>query len=357
VRGRIPALPFERSDDRVVAGVCGGIAQALGVDATLVRLVFAFLALAGGAGILLYLALWVWTSGRRPVVGVALVALSVMAILFALGLPDTTVLGIGLIVAGIVLLVRRGASLRPGEGSFTVPGIALTMAGAVVMLGGLGSSPGFLGPGAVAGALLLVLLPWTWQVVSERGDRIRLEERAEVAARIHDSVLQTLALIQRHAGDGQRVTSLARRQERDLRRWLYGSGYGTAVTLVDALADAAADVEDAHGVRIEVASSGDAPLDEPLAQLVLAAREALANAAKHSGSDEIAVYSEAGAGEIAVFVRDRGAGFDRALVAEDRRGLAESIEARMQRAGGRATITTAPGEGTEVELTIPRGEA
>ena len=239
----IPALPFERSEDRVVAGVCGGIAQALGVDATLVRLVFAFLALAGGAGILLYLALWVWTSGRRPAVGVALVALSVMAILFALGLPGTAVLGIGLIVAGIVLLIRRGASLRPG-GSFTIPGVVLTMAGAVVMLGGLGSSPAFVAPGALAGALLLVLLPWTWQVVSERGERIRLAERAEVAARIHDSVLQTLALIQRHAADSQRVTSLARRQERDLRRWLYGSGYGPRRTLVDALADAAADVEE-----------------------------------------------------------------------------------------------------------------
>jgi signal transduction histidine kinase len=353
---RVPALPFERSEDRVVAGVCGGIAQALGVDATLVRLIFAFLALAGGAGILLYLALWVWTSGRRPVVGVVLVALSAMAILFALGLAYELVLGLGLIVAGIVLLVRRGASLRPG-GSFNIPGVALTVAGAVVMLGGLGSSPAFVAPGALAGALLLVLLPWTWQVVSERGDRIRLEERAEVAARIHDSVLQTLALIQRHAADQQRVTSLARRQERDLRRWLYGSGYGTAVTLVDALADAAADVEDAHGVRIEVASAGDAPLDDALAQLVLAAREALTNAAKHSGSDEIAVYTEAGPAEVAVFVRDRGAGFDRAEVAPDRRGLAESIEARMLRAGGRATITSSPGEGTEVELTIPREEA
>jgi signal transduction histidine kinase len=354
---RIPALPFERSEqDRVVAGVCGGIAQALGVDATLVRLVFAFLALAGGAGILLYLALWVWTSGRWPAVGVALVALSVMAILFALGLPGTAVLGIGLIVAGIVLLVRRGASLRPG-GAFTLPGVALTMAGAVVMLGGLGSSPAFVAPGALAGALLLVLLPWTWQVAAERADRIRAAERAEVAARIHDSVLQTLALIQRHAADSQRITSLARRQERDLRRWLYGSGYGHATTLVDALADAAADVEDAHGVRIDVASSGDAPLDESLSQLVLAAREALANAAKHSGSDEIAVYAEAGRAEVAVFVRDRGAGFERAQVACDRRGLAESIEARMVRAGGRATITSAPGEGTEVELTIPREEA
>src|SRR4051794_5151996 len=136
----VPALPFARSEsDRVVAGVCGGIAAALGVDATLVRLVFAFLALAGGAGILLYPARGVWTSGRRPVLGVVLVALAAMSILFALGLSDAAVLGIGLMVAGIVLLARRGATLRPG-GSFTVPGIALTLAGAVTVLSHLGSS-------------------------------------------------------------------------------------------------------------------------------------------------------------------------------------------------------------------------
>jgi len=352
----IPALPFHRSQsDRVVAGVCGGIAAALGVDATLVRLVFAFLALAGGAGILLYLALWVWSSGRRPVVGLALVALSAMTILFALGLSGATVLGIGLMVAGIVLLARRGATLRPG-GSFTIPGIALTIGGAAVLLGHLGSSPSLIAPGALAGALLMLLVPWTWQVVSERAERIRLAERAEVAARIHDSVLQTLALIQRESGDEHRVIALARRQERDLRRWLYGSGYGSAETLEAALADAAADVEEAYGARIELASAGDAPLDEPLSQLVLAAREALTNAAKHAGVDEIAVYTDVGSGAVSVFVRDRGAGFDRAAVGADRRGLAESIEARMQRAGGRAIITTAPGEGTEVELTIPREE-
>ena len=351
---RIPALPFERSEsDRVVAGVCGGIAAALGVDATLVRLLFAFLALAGGAGILLYFALWVWSSGRRPVIGLVLVALAAMAILFALGLPGSAVLGIGLIVAGVVLLARRGATLRPG-GSFTIPGIALTVGGAVIMLDGLGSSRSFIAPGALVGALLLLLAPWTWQVLSERSDRIRAEERAEVAARIHDSVLQTLALIQREADAGPRARALARRQERDLRRWLYGSGYGSAATLEGALADAAADVEDAYGIRVELASAGDAPLDESLSQLVLAAREALTNAAKHAGVDEVAVYTDVETAAISVFVRDRGKGFDRAAVAPDRRGLAESVEARMQRAGGRAIITTAPGEGTEVELTISR---
>jgi signal transduction histidine kinase len=352
---RIPAAPFERSEQPVVAGVCGGIAAALGVDATLVRLVFALLALAGGAGILLYLALWLWTSGRRPIFAVLLVAVSAMALLSAFGLPATVVLGIGLIVAGIVLLARRGASLRPG-GSFTIPGIVLTMAGAVVLLGHVGPSGSFEAPGALAGALLLVLVPWVWRTAVERAERIRVEERAEVAARVHDSVLQTLALIQKHADDPQRVTALARRQERELRRWLYGGGVGSGETLGAALADAAADVEEAHGIRIELASAGDAPLDEPLSQLVLAAREAMTNAAKHSGAAEASVYAEVGPDAASVFVRDRGVGFDRDGVAADRHGLSESIEARMIRAGGRASITSAPGEGTEVELTVPREE-
>jgi signal transduction histidine kinase len=354
---QVPALPFARSEqDRVVAGVCSGIAAALGVDARLVRLVFVLLALAGGAGILLYLALWVWTSGRRPVLAIVFVALATMALLLALGFPDAVFLGIGLMVAGIVLLARRGATLRPG-GSFTVPGIVLTVAGAAVMFGEIGSSRSFIAPGAVAGALLLVLVPWVWRVAEERADRIRVAERAEVAARIHDSVLQTLALVQRHAGDAQRVRTLARRQERELRRWLYGRGFGRATTLGDALGEAVADVEDAYSVRIELASAGDAELDEPLSQVVLAAREALTNAAKHSSADEIAVYADVGPVSVTVFVRDRGVGFDRADVATDRRGLEESIEARMDRAGGRATITSAPGEGTEVELTVPREES
>jgi signal transduction histidine kinase len=355
---QIPALPFERSEsDRVVAGVCAGIARELRVDPTLVRLVLALLTLAGGAGILLYFALWVWTGGRHPVYAVLILAVATMALLGALGVPWSIFLGAGLMVAGLVLLARRGASLRPGGGSLGIPGIALAVAGAVVLLDHIGSSNAFIGSGALAGALALVLGPWVWQLAKERNERIRLAERAEIAARIHDSVLQTLALVQRHAADEQRVRGLARRQERELRRWLYGSGYGDAQTFEDALADAAADVEEAHGARIELASAGDAPLDEPLTQLVLAAREAMANAAKHSTADEISVYAEAGPDVVSVFVRDRGIGFERSVVGADRRGISESIEARMQRAGGSATITSSPGQGTEVELTMPRGAA
>ena len=351
---QIPGLPFERSQhDRVVAGVCGGVAEALKVDATLVRLVFALLSLAGGAGIFLYFALWVYGAGTRPWIGTVLVAVAAFALLVALGLSNSVVFGVGLIVAGIAVAARRGGSLRPG-GSLPLLAILLAMGGAVILLSHIGASNSFVGPGALGGTLILVLGPWLWQLASERTERIRLAERAEVAARIHDSVLQTLALVQRHAEDAPRVTTLARRQEREIRRWLYGSGYGSAATFADALADAVADIEEAHGARIELASAGDAPLDDAITQLVLAAREAMANAAKHSGAEEIAVYAEADAKSIAVFVRDRGLGFDPSAVGADRRGISESITGRMERAGGTATIASAPGEGTEIELTIPR---
>jgi signal transduction histidine kinase len=352
---QIPILSFERRErDRVVAGVCGGIADALGVDPTLVRLVFALLSLAGGAGILLYFALWLWTGGRHTTLAVLVLALAAMSLLGALGVPFVIVLGAGLLLAGVILLARRGATLRPG-GKFFIPGIALAMGGAVLMLDHLGSSQHFVGPGALAGALVLVLGPWVWRLAAERTERIRLAERAAMAARIHDSVLQTLALVQRDASDAPRVRALARRQERELRRWLYGHGYDGATTVAGALADAVADVEEAHLTRIELATSGDAPLDGALGELVLAAREAMVNASKHARSDEISVYAEVEPTSVAVFVRDRGVGFDRATVADDRRGIADSIESRLRRAGGSATITSSPGSGTEVELTMPRG--
>jgi signal transduction histidine kinase len=348
------ALSFTPSeDDRILAGVCGGVASSLVVDATLVRLAFALLALAGGAGILLYLALWTYGRSRWPWLGLALIALSAISFLLAFGLSTGAVVGTGLLVAGVAVVLARGGSLRPG-GSLPVLGIALTMAGAVTLLGHLGTSSALIAPGALAGALLLVFVPWLWQVAGQRTERIRLEERADVAARVHDSVLQTLALVQRHAGDEARVSALARRQERELRRWLYGSGFGGGSTLEDALAEAATDVEELHGVRIELASAGHVPLDADVEQLVLAAREAMTNAAKFAGQAEISVYAESADANISVFVRDRGAGFDRDAVPADRRGLAESIEGRLARVGGRATIRSAPGEGTEIELTMPR---
>ena len=233
----------------------------------------------------------------------------------------------------------------------------LTASGAVLLLTRGGTSTGVLAPGAVLGALLLIAGPWLWQLArerdAERTARIRSDERAEVAARVHDSVLQTLALVQRHANEPRRVASLARRQERELRSWLYGNGATPGETLEGALAAAADEIEELHGVRVELASGGDCALTDEVRAVVLAAREAMANAAKFSGADEISVYAEADDARVSVFVRDRGAGFDRASVPDDRRGLAESIEGRMARAGGSAVIASTPGEGTEVELTLP----
>jgi signal transduction histidine kinase len=345
------------TDDRVIAGVCAGIAQTLGVDATLVRLVFALLALAGGAGILLYIALWMWQEHAWiTVVGAFLAG---CAFLGALGLSGRSVVGIALTAGGLALAWRQGGSFRP-DAPLSYGGLALAAGGAVVLLWSGGTSSTLLGPGAVAGALLLIGGPWVWQLAIERDvertARIRSEERSDMAARVHDSVLQTLALIQRHAHDSRRVASLARRQERELRGWLYGDqplGDETA-SLVASLEAAAGDVEELHGVRVELAHSGDCPVDPSVGALVLAAREAMTNAAKFAGVEEIDVYVEVTDDAVSVFVRDRGAGFDRAGVPADRKGLVESIEGRMERAGGRATIVASQGAGTEVELHLPR---
>src|SRR5215218_9661797 len=239
-------------------------------------------------------------------------------------------------------------------------GLVLAAAGAVLLLPGGDAPTTVVAPGAVVGALLLIAGPVLWRLAldrdAERGARVRSEERAEVASRVHDSVLQTLALIQRHAAEPQRVAALARRQERDLRGWLYGDRPlgDDGGSLEAALSAAAADIEELHGVRIELASTGDCTVDAAVRAVVLAAREAMANAAKFAQVDVIDVYAETTDDEVAVFVRDRGAGFDRSTVPADRRGLLESIERRLERAGGRAMVVSAPGEGTEVELRIPR---
>jgi signal transduction histidine kinase len=347
------------SDERVIAGVCAGIAQTLAVDVTLVRLVFALLALAGGAGIVLYLALWASSRKERAWVAAVLALVAGALLLSALGLSDRAVVGIALIAAGLALAWRQGGSFRP-DAPLSYGGLALAALGAVALLSGGGAPSTLLAPGAVAGALLLIGGPWVWRLAldrdAERTARIRSEERSDVAARVHDSVLQTLALIQRHAHEPRRVAALARRQERELRGWLYGDqplGDDSA-SLVAALSAAAGDVEELHGVRIELASAGDCALDQSVSAMVLAAREAMTNAAKFAGVEEIDVYAEVSDDAVSVFVRDRGSGFDRAAVPADRRGLVESIEGRLERAGGRASVVTSPGGGTEVELQLPR---
>ena len=353
----MPALSFSTdADERVLAGVCAGIAQALGVDVTLVRVVFALLALAGGAGIVLYLALWMWSRSDRAWWAVALLLFAGALVLGAVGVSDKAVIGIVLVAGGLALAWRRTGSFRP-EAPLSLGGVAIAGLGAVILLQGGSAPSSVLAPGAVAGALLLIAGPWLWRLAlerdAERSARIRTEERADVATRVHDSVLQTLALIQRHANEPRRVASLARRQERELRGWLYADqpvGDDTS-SLLAALSAVAADVEELYGVRVEIASAGDAPLDNAL---VLAAREAMANAAKFAGVEEIDVYAEVTDDELAVFVRDRGAGFDPAAIPEGRHGVRESIKGRLERAGGTAVVTSTPGAGTEVELRVPR---
>jgi two-component sensor histidine kinase len=211
-------------------------------------------------------------------------------------------------------------------------------------------------------AFALILAPFLWRLgrnlASERAERIRSQERAELAAHLHDSVLQTLTLMQKRADDPRQVAALARRQERELRSWLFGTRReGSGSSFAAALRGAAEDVEDAHAVVIEVVAVGDCELDDRAEAVVAATREALTNAAKFAPSDEaISVYAEVENGTIETFIHDRGPGFDPDAVPSDRRGVRESILGRMERHGGHAEIRSTPGEGTEVKLSVARAE-
>ena len=213
----------------------------------------------------------------------------------------------------------------------------------------------------VAAGIVLILGPWWFRIardlVLERQARARAEERAEVASHIHDSVLQTLALIQRRSGDPAAVVALARAQERELRSWLFegrAPGSESSGSFSDGVREIQQDVESRHGVPVEVVTVGDCPLDDDLSALLGAAREAVVNAAKWSGAPVISLFAEITAESAEVVVRDRGRGFDPSDVPGDRKGLAESIHGRMKRHAGVVTVQSAPGEGTKVSLTMPR---
>jgi signal transduction histidine kinase len=203
----------------------------------------------------------------------------------------------------------------------------------------------------------VVVVPLLWrtfnQLRTEREGRIREQERAEVAAMVHDQVLHTLALIQRNSADIKEVQRLARGQERSLRNWLYKPAASPTERFAAALEQAAAEVEDTYAISVETVVVGDTDCDDRVAALVAAAREAMVNAARHAGVDTVSLYAEVEADELSVFVRDRGAGFDVDQVEESRHGVRGSIIGRMQRHGGRADIRSAPGDGTEVRLTLP----
>jgi signal transduction histidine kinase len=252
---------------------------------------------------------------------------------------------------------------RPGIGMRLVVAGVLLIAGVSILAsvhGSLNLWP-LVGVALVIAAIAVVLGPWWLRIardlVAERRARIRAEERADMAARVHDSVLQTLAMIQRRADQPQQVIQLARAQERELRAWLFdGRAPGSVdeMTLAAGVRQIQQEVEAQHGVSVEAITVGDCELDDDLVALLAAAREATVNAAKWSGEDVVSVFAEVEPASVSVYVRDRGKGFDPAAVPEDRKGLAESIHARMARRGGSATVRSTPGQGTEVSLTMPR---
>ena len=391
-----PRRLYRRPDVGLIGGVCAGIADALGVEVLYVRLGALVLTIFGGIGVAIYAVAWVLVpaaagtesaeadlagraGAKRTAAGVALLVLAALLALRQAGfwLGDALVWPLVLGSSGLALILRQAdatARRAPSDAAAVPPaprrryraalGPVLVVAAALIFL----QSVGALGAaGHAVGVILtfavvvgLVFGPYLMRLArglaDERAQRIREQERAEVAAHLHDSVLQTLALIQKRADDPREVAGLARRQERELRRWLFERPRDRdGDRLEGALARAAAEVEVLHGVPIEVVVVGDAPMDEQLEAMARAAREAMANAARFAGVDRIDLYAEARDDRVEVFVRDRGIGFDPAAVPPDRRGVRNSIVARMRRHGGRATIHSAPGQGTEVELVVERG--
>jgi len=394
----------------MVAGVCAGVARWLGVDPIVVRLAAGILALANGAGLLLYLVAWAvlpeetagpTEQGTAPGAGpgtrraselaLAVGCITLGALLLVRWVtpffPDQVVWPAAVAATGVgLVLARAGDSDRARwrEAATRLPANpveafrggwmvwARVLVGASLLIAGIGfflaSNDALAAVGNVGIAVLATLLggallfsPWVARLVrqlrEERRERIRTEERADMAAHLHDSVLQTLALIQRHADAPQQARSLARRQERELRAWLYdgrrsssSDAPGTLATALDGVAD---EVEADHGVAVDVVVVGDCPVDEHVDALVAAVREAVLNAARHSGAGEVSVYAEVVEdARIEAFVRDRGRGFDPAAVNGDRRGITHSIVRRMARHGGRADVHSAPGEGTEVTFEL-----
>ncbi|MGQ0847857.1 MAG: ATP-binding protein [Actinomycetota bacterium] len=376
---------FRRRRARAVAGVAGGIADRLGIDDGYVRAAFVTLATMWGLGIVVYLGLWWLTADLeddrpprsidfRQRLGLALAFIGGLGILTGLGavLDGVFTAVTATIAFGLAALLDRTDSpalariVIPGsDGGLSVPRM---VGGSVLVLGGLGllfasleaaSAIGFtlLAVALTITGLVLAFGPWMLRMAEdlgrERRERVRQEERAEVAAHLHDSVLQTLALIQR-SDDSRKMASLARSQERELRTWLYGRAPLSGLDLLStALEAAVVRVEDDRHMPIELVKVGDATLDDRGRALVAASTEAMINAAQHSGADRISVYLEVEDGTAEVWVTDQGKGFDQATVPADRRGLSDSVFGRIARHGGTATIESRPGEGTEVHLVMP----
>jgi signal transduction histidine kinase len=410
-RGQPPAQPASVAEDRagrarlrrypdrgLLGGVGAGLARHLGLDVRFVRFMMAALIVAGGVGVVVYALAWALIpvapesegAGRprgawREAVLIVLVVVGMLFGLRRAGLliGDSFVWPLLLGACGLALVWRptvtftggvsgrrslspRGLLRRPGQidrprlviGVLLVAFASASLLHALGVLGNLGKA---LGAVAIVATMLgLLFVPWFVRLgrslASERAARIREQERAEVAAHLHDSVLQTLALIQKRSGDPREVAGLARRQERELRRWLFERPGADAKESFKAMLErTVAEVEELHGVPIETVIVGDALLDARLEAVVQAAREAVTNAAKFAGSERVDLYAEIDDARVEVFVRDRGVGFEPGSVPSDRRGVRDSIVGRMERHGGRAAIRSGPGQGTEVELAVERG--
>ncbi|NMO01006.1 PspC domain-containing protein [Gordonia sp. TBRC 11910] len=379
-----PPKVHRRDGGRVVAGVAGGIADYFDVDAFRVRVVFVVLAALAGAGVIAYAALWFFCPQgddttppshreRQQAYGLAVLGL-VAAFLVgfvASGTPAAQLVPLVVVAIGASLVWREFDKSRSTPRSPLLTWTRL-IGGAVLVIGGLAvvvwagdTSFGGLNTTLVAvlatliGVVLLTVPLWMrlWRALNEeRAAAIRIAEREEIASHLHDSVLQTLALIQKRSDRPDEVARLARRQERELRGWLFGDTRGRGDSLSGALKSVAAEVEDTYDVDVEVVSVGDLDPsgDRRWDALVAASREALVNAAKHSGQRKVDMYCEIEDHQVEVFVRDRGSGFDVDAVADDRQGIAGSIRGRIDRAGGTVSITSSPDRGTNVGLRMPR---
>ena len=396
---------YRPADRRMVGGVATGLADHFGIGVLYVRLVLVVATWFNGTGILIYLLLWRFLPLRQPeltpgleaatrqglrtnpnrtgtaeilqTLAIAMVGVGVLLFLQATGrgINDGLVGPALIAVIGLTVIWRQfdDVAWRRWMRQTSGMGFAVRIASGVVLIvlaaiyfltqergwGAMLDLASALGVAVIGVALIL----GTWitkllgDLTEERRALVRSQERADVAAHLHDSVLQTLALLQKNAGDQAAVATLARRQERELRAWLYGSDEQAGDSLVAALRASAADVEDVHRVPVEVIAVGDATLDPDVTAVAKAAREAMINAAKHAKVDRIDVYAEATGGAVQVFIRDRGVGFNIDRIAEDRMGVRGSIIDRVERHGGTATIRSKPGEGTEVALSVPVRDA
>jgi len=395
-RARLGELAFPRSrTNRVIAGVAGGLSERLGVDPILTRIAFVLLTIAGGIGVVVYVVLALVTDDaspdlrapvreptRRRTFGFALVIAGAMLLLREVGFwfGDRVVWPVTLAAIGSAVIWARGDDDRgrwlsngggnPVEALFgDRSSIPRVLVGGLMVATGMGyalatsdtlatAGSALLAIGVTTAGLVLILGPWILRLyralTEERRERIRSAERAEMAAHLHDSVLHTLALIQR-ADAPMEVVTLARRQERELRSWLYEEPAPPQQERLKSAVEALASrVEELHAIAVDVVVVGDEPLDERSRAVVLACQEAAVNAARHSGVTAVSVYVEAEPDGITAYVRDEGKGFDPDAVPPDRRGIRDSIRGRIERQGGTVTITSEPGGGTEVAIHLPR---